>query len=521
MMGTVDTMNLDMDDFFESNDPLDDEDQTRAMPPPGDDEDGAGNPFVEGEAGADGDGEDDDGEVNSQALARLKDLSKGAGKKVVKRPQPKLDPSRLTGERGIPILPDLFKNVKFKGAGHEATDLQRLMRTMEHWGHRLFPKMTFDEVIERAERLGAKRETQTCVKKIRMGMSMTDDDFVSQQDSDGANSDNNDAADIDKNPEDGVNYLDEDDLDAEEAFEEMMRQERANTQQNAQSQNNQTQSQNNPTQLQNNQPPMTPSSAPAPKPSGNSTMTEEQRARMEANKRKAMEKRLAKQNPGWTPNKSQPTSTPPTSTQPSASQPTPSDGSLTTSQNEDETVAMEVDQATEDELLAALDDDFETKEPSAPKDPLMKENNSLDTPETNVSTNQNESVRKSCDSDSQNPNTETLDLHLTETMVEEHSQNVLSENVDKNIQNATQNESEDFHLKLSDTMGTADTLDIKSSALTKDFSDLSQHASEVTDSTADTLNLHLSETIDDNSEKESNETLNLNLSESESQDSSS
>ena len=34
------------------------------------------------------------------------------------------------------------------------------MRNMEHWAHRLFPKMPFDEVIERVERLGAKREVQ-------------------------------------------------------------------------------------------------------------------------------------------------------------------------------------------------------------------------------------------------------------------------------------------------------------------------------------------------------------------------
>ena len=28
---------------------------------------------------------------------------------------------RLTGERGIPILPNVFKDVKFKGKGHEVS----------------------------------------------------------------------------------------------------------------------------------------------------------------------------------------------------------------------------------------------------------------------------------------------------------------------------------------------------------------------------------------------------------------
>ena len=34
------------------------------------------------------------------------------------------------------------------------------MRYLEHWAHRLFPKMPFDEVLERIERLGTKRDVQ-------------------------------------------------------------------------------------------------------------------------------------------------------------------------------------------------------------------------------------------------------------------------------------------------------------------------------------------------------------------------
>ena len=41
------------------------------------------------------------------------------------------------------------------------------MMTMEHWGNRLFPKMTFDEVIERVEKLGKKKPVQ-----VGVGLSM-------------------------------------------------------------------------------------------------------------------------------------------------------------------------------------------------------------------------------------------------------------------------------------------------------------------------------------------------------------
>jgi TIMELESS-interacting protein len=34
------------------------------------------------------------------------------------------------------------------------------MRYLEHWAHRLFPMMPFDEVLERIEKLGTKKEVQ-------------------------------------------------------------------------------------------------------------------------------------------------------------------------------------------------------------------------------------------------------------------------------------------------------------------------------------------------------------------------
>ena len=38
--------------------------------------------------------------------------------------------------------------------------MKKLMGGLEHWAHRLFPKATFDEFIERMEKLGTKREVQ-------------------------------------------------------------------------------------------------------------------------------------------------------------------------------------------------------------------------------------------------------------------------------------------------------------------------------------------------------------------------
>lgn len=91
-------------------------------------------------------------------------------KKRTLKPRPTLNPRKLMGERGIPALQKEFEHVKFKGRGHEVEDLDSLLSHLEHWAHRLHPKMTFDDCLEKIERLGHKKEIQVCMKKLRMGM---------------------------------------------------------------------------------------------------------------------------------------------------------------------------------------------------------------------------------------------------------------------------------------------------------------------------------------------------------------
>uniref|UniRef100_A0A3Q3W8Q9 TIMELESS-interacting protein n=1 Tax=Mola mola TaxID=94237 RepID=A0A3Q3W8Q9_MOLML len=112
-----------------------------------------------------------DGEVS-----KLADVP-AAKRKGVKRPQPKLD-SHLISDRGLPALRTLFDDVRFKGKGHEAEDLQLLMKKMENWAHRLFPKLQFEDFIDRVEKLGKKKEVQTCLKRIRLDMPLTHEDYT-------------------------------------------------------------------------------------------------------------------------------------------------------------------------------------------------------------------------------------------------------------------------------------------------------------------------------------------------------
>ncbi|XP_026860583.2 TIMELESS-interacting protein isoform X2 [Electrophorus electricus] len=101
-----------------------------------------------------------------------------AKRRTVRRPQPKLDSHRLLSERGLPALRTLFDDVKFKGKGHEAEDLKVLMQKMENWAHRLCPKLQFEDFIDKLEILGGKKDVQTCLKRIRLDMPLTHEDFV-------------------------------------------------------------------------------------------------------------------------------------------------------------------------------------------------------------------------------------------------------------------------------------------------------------------------------------------------------
>ncbi|XP_066513626.1 TIMELESS-interacting protein-like [Hoplias malabaricus] len=120
----------------------------------------------------------DDGEGEKEGeLSKLAEVPV-AKRRTIKRPQPKLDSQRLLSERGLPALRTLFNNVKFKGKGHEAEDLKVLMQKMENWAHRLYPKLQFEDFIDKLEVLGGKKDVQTCLKRIRLDMPLTHEDFI-------------------------------------------------------------------------------------------------------------------------------------------------------------------------------------------------------------------------------------------------------------------------------------------------------------------------------------------------------
>lgn len=59
-------------------------------------------------------------------------------------------------------LHKICRTFKFKGKGHEREDLQELLKVLEHWAHRLYPKLPFKDTLEQIEKLGTKKNVQVC-----------------------------------------------------------------------------------------------------------------------------------------------------------------------------------------------------------------------------------------------------------------------------------------------------------------------------------------------------------------------
>lgn len=101
-------------------------------------------------------------------------------KHIVRNPLPKLNTERLKGPKGIHTIEKYFEGFKYYEKGYEKLDLDRIMKRLEHWGHRLFPKLDFDDFLERLEKLGTKKDLQVFIKKYRQDMINEDIDIINQ-----------------------------------------------------------------------------------------------------------------------------------------------------------------------------------------------------------------------------------------------------------------------------------------------------------------------------------------------------
>jgi len=116
---------------------------------------------------------------------------------VVRNPVPKLNTERLKGPNGIQTIEKYFEGFKFNGKGHERKDLDRIMKRLEHWSYRLFPKYHFDDFLTRVEQLGTKKDLQVFIKRYRQDMITSDDSLITHDNIDRDEEDQQESAPLD------------------------------------------------------------------------------------------------------------------------------------------------------------------------------------------------------------------------------------------------------------------------------------------------------------------------------------
>jgi len=202
-------------------------------------------------------------------------------RRIVRNPQPKLDPDRICGRRGVGQLENIFAGFKARGKGKEFEDLDVVMKKMEHWAHRLYPKLPFDDVMERVATVGRKQAVKTYVKKLRMGMINPPAEVNQVEDGDDALGEGEDALryeDGDEVQPEPALHADQDAgaFPPEEDFEQLMRESEEQERMELEEAGLAPPSQSANTGQSQQQ---------------SSTMSDEARARMEANRKRAEELR--------------------------------------------------------------------------------------------------------------------------------------------------------------------------------------------------------------------------------------
>lgn len=96
------------------------------------------------------------------------ELVKAAADKVkARRGAPKFDHMVLCGKRGLPMLHDEMRRVKFRGGvGAEAADLHLLVRKYKEWCFAMFPSMPFEPLVDKITALSGNKIVQNFVSRM-------------------------------------------------------------------------------------------------------------------------------------------------------------------------------------------------------------------------------------------------------------------------------------------------------------------------------------------------------------------
>ncbi|CAK9143898.1 unnamed protein product [Ilex paraguariensis] len=88
--------------------------------------------------------------------------------KKVPRSRPKLTPELLLSDDGLGyVLRHFPRAFKYRGRGHEVSDLGNLLGLYAEWHSHLLPYYSFDQFVHKVEQVGATKRVRLCIKELR------------------------------------------------------------------------------------------------------------------------------------------------------------------------------------------------------------------------------------------------------------------------------------------------------------------------------------------------------------------
>ncbi|KAJ8423258.1 hypothetical protein Cgig2_023659 [Carnegiea gigantea] len=88
--------------------------------------------------------------------------------KKVPKTRPKLTPELLLSAEGIGYILRYFpRNFKYRGRGHEVSDLRNVLRMYADWHSQLLPYFPFDQFIHKVEEVGSSRHVRNCIGELK------------------------------------------------------------------------------------------------------------------------------------------------------------------------------------------------------------------------------------------------------------------------------------------------------------------------------------------------------------------
>ncbi|XP_031371480.1 TIMELESS-interacting protein isoform X2 [Punica granatum] len=88
--------------------------------------------------------------------------------KKLPRSRPKLTPELLLSDDGLGyVLRHFPRNFKYRGRGHEVSDLGNLIGMYREWHSHLLPYYSFDQFVHKVEKVAATNQVKRCIRELR------------------------------------------------------------------------------------------------------------------------------------------------------------------------------------------------------------------------------------------------------------------------------------------------------------------------------------------------------------------